>query len=169
MEKQPKPQRRVWIDEGSCRACRFPWACRLRVLLILLLHFLLHLPAPRSLAARGARRPVASAVQRGAPDERGLGFFQQSQRPTEKQRPSSAQSDITASPHPCCTCTQRGIQDRDAAAPVCHLKKKKKKKSEKLELFLYSMAWKRAIQANAQRDKHTASALHTHLSRHNGE
>lgn len=121
MEKQPNHQRLVWSDEGSCRACCFPWACRLRVLLILLLlHFLLHLPAPRSLAARGARRPVASAVQRGAPDERGLGFFQQSQRPTERRRPSSAQSDITASPHPCCTCTQRGIQDTDAAAPVRH-------------------------------------------------
>lgn len=75
MEKQPKPQRRVWSDELGCCACCFPWACRLRVLLILLLlHFLLHLPAPRSLAAGGARRPVASAVQRGAPDKRGLGF-----------------------------------------------------------------------------------------------
>lgn len=52
MEKQSKPQRRVWSDERSCCACCFPWACRLRVLLILLLlHFLLHLPAPRSLAA----------------------------------------------------------------------------------------------------------------------
>lgn len=73
MEKQSKPQRRVWSDErSSCCACCFPWACRLRVLLILrLLHFLLHLPAPISLAAGLSPQ----SVQRGAPDKQGLGFF----------------------------------------------------------------------------------------------
>lgn len=74
-EKQSKPQRRVWSDERSCCACCFPWACRLRVLLILLLlHFLLHLPAPRSLAAGELAGPSPQQVQRGAPDKRGLGF-----------------------------------------------------------------------------------------------
>lgn len=53
-------------------------------------------------------------------------LFQQSQRPTERrwrqQQPSSAQSDITASSHPCRTGPQRRWQDRDAAALVRHLK-----------------------------------------------
>lgn len=136
------------------------------------------LPPPPSCStqprSRGARRPVASAVQRGAPDERGLGFSSSPRGPqsggggSSSERASSAQSDIRASPRLCRT--QRGIQDRDAAALVRHLQKK----SGKLEIILDSMAWKRAIRANAQRHTHphhtnTASASHTHLGRHNGE
>lgn len=99
MEKQSKPQRWVWRDKCNCSAWRFPRACRLRVLLLLLLlHFLLHLPAPRS---RGARRPVVSAVQRVAPDKRGLGFSSSPGGPhSGGSSSSSAQTDITASPHP---------------------------------------------------------------------
>lgn len=125
MEKQSKPQRWVWSDECSLRVCCFPWACRLRVLLILLrLHFLLHLPAPRSLTAGEltglSPQPCSGALQQERPR-----LFQRSQRPTERRwwrqrRPSSAQSDITASSHPCCTGTQRTRQERDAAALARH-------------------------------------------------
>ena len=131
--------------------------------------FLLHAASqPGSSPARRLGR-AAGRSRRARPR-----LFQQSQRPTERrrwqqqQRASSAQSDIRASPRLCRT--QRGIQDRDAAALVRHLQKK----SGKLEIILDSMAWKRAIRANAQRHTHphhtnTASASHTHLGRHNGE
>ncbi|KAK5915794.1 hypothetical protein CesoFtcFv8_001355 [Champsocephalus esox] len=128
MEKQSKPQRRVWSDERSCCACCFPWACRLRVLLILLLHFLLHLPATHSLAAGKLAAPSPQPVQRGAPDKRGLGFSSSPRGPQSGGGGSSsdrAQLNQTLQhPHePRCTSSQRGRQDRDAAALVRHSKK----------------------------------------------
>lgn len=94
MEKQSKPQRRVWSDERSCCACCFPWACRLRVLLILLLlHFLLHLPAPRSLAAGELAGPMPQPCKRGNSRQARPRLFQQSQRPTEQQQQQQEQQE----------------------------------------------------------------------------
>lgn len=151
MEKQPKPQRRVGSDERSCRARRFPWACRLRVLLILLLlHFLLlHLPATRSLAAGGARWPVASAVQRGAPDERGLGFF-----PAVPEARRAA-TELTSLRHHSIPATP-AHRDGHRTGMLLHPLKMH---------FLFSVAWKQAILGYG-RHKHSASASRTHLGRH---
>lgn len=152
MEKQPKPQRRVWSDERSCRARRFPWACRLRVLLLLLHFLLLHLPAPRSLAARGARWPVASAVQRGAPDERGLGFFP---AVPEARRAATELTSLRHHSIPSIPATP-AHRDGHRTGMLLHPLKIH---------FLFSVAWKQAIRGS-ERHKHSASASRTHLGRH---
>lgn len=83
MEKQSQPQQSVWSEKCSCCACCFPWACRLRVLLILLLlHFLLHLSTPCNRGeltqARCLSRAAAGSSRRARPR-----LFQQSQRPEQ--------------------------------------------------------------------------------------
>lgn len=81
MEKQSEPQRWVWSDVHSCRACCFPWACGLRVLLILLLHFLLHLPAHHAPSQARCLGRAAGRSRQARPR-----LFQQSHRPTEWRR-----------------------------------------------------------------------------------
>lgn len=125
------------------------------------------LPPPPSCStqprSRGARRPVASAVQRGAPDKRGLGFYQQSQRPTERRRWQQQRASERA---------QLNQTLEHPHVPAAHREGYRTgmllrsytiyQKSGKLEIILDSMAWKRAIRANAQR--HTSTSHKRSLS-----
>lgn len=122
------------------------------------------LPPPPSCStqprSRGARRPVASARAAGRSRQVRPRLFQQSQRPTERwqqQRPSSAQSDITASTHPCRTAgTRRGRQDGDAAA-LYAIKKKEKKIRE-----VVAVAWPgNKAQTHTSITTHSLSLTHT--------
>ncbi|KAK5874404.1 hypothetical protein PBY51_019348 [Eleginops maclovinus] len=73
-----------------------------------------------------ARRPVVSAGAAGCSRQRGLGFSSRPRGPQSGGGGSSssdrAQLNQTLQhPHePCCTSSQRGRQDRDAAALVRH-------------------------------------------------
>lgn len=51
--------------------------------------------------------------------------------------------------------------EKDTGQGCCRIRAPSREKPEKLELGLYSMAWKRAIQANTQRNKHSLSPTHT--------
>ncbi|KAF3686790.1 hypothetical protein EXN66_Car002462 [Channa argus] len=93
---------------------------------------------PRS---QGAHWPISPGVQRGAPHKRGLGFSSSPRGPqsggggSSSSDRCSAQSDITASSHPCHTGTQRARQTRDAtAALIRHSKNQRSREVEEISL-----------------------------------
>ncbi|KAI9513904.1 hypothetical protein NQZ68_038678 [Dissostichus eleginoides] len=109
MEKQSKPQRRVWSDERSCCSECFSSSSSTSSST-----FLLHTASQLAV-------PSPQPVQRGAPDKRGLGFSSSPRGPQSGGGGSSsdrAQLNQTLQhPHePRCTSSQRGRQHRDAAA-----------------------------------------------------
>lgn len=158
---------KVWRDERRCCACLFPWACGLPVLLILLLlHFLLHLPAPCSLTGRRSFLSGRLRLERDPADGRGLGFSELSQRPAERQRwrrpraNSSRHHSIPTSAAPA-----HGDAGRPRRCSLAASKwKEREKEGGKPSAVLCSMAWKQAIRANAQRHTNTAAGASTDIT-----
>lgn len=129
------------------------------------------LPPPPSCStqprSRGARRPVASAVQRGAPDKRGLGFSRSPKGPQSGGGGSSSNSDRARLNQtlehlhiPAAPAHREGYRTRMLLHWYAINKKTKSLSgAEKLEMFLYR--WPGNAQTHTSISSHSLSLAHT--------